>query len=332
MDSIVDTVLDIISKCVVAFIKPSQAVESNIPEDVPPVSEKFHDVFDDDCGICLSELLECIGEDGGVIGVREMKCPGSHIFHSNCLKRWLHHSKRGDCPMCRYNFYESVRKDCETNLAHQVQSCPTAGFKCVWSKTYEQQVAAVKIFGFCKSSSNLPFGEAVASALLWSLSRDRPQRDEGDNHENFDGDDISDIVYDHISDALEVLNPHSVWQYCVHLVKGFDVAEYNDQFLILFAMRRISFNQHFCATLVSVGCFSILINSLKMGSLDDFLHYEIVGDIMFRFVLHEELGPGLLIELIEAGKAAETGVRERFAIVISKIAEINEEGCIALIS
>ena len=125
MGSIVDTVLDIISKCFEAFIKPSQTVESNISSDDSPVSEQFYDVFNDDCGICLSELLECISEDGGVIGVREMKCPGSHKFHSDCLKKWLDHSKRGDCPMCRHTFYESVRKDCETNLAHQVQSCPT---------------------------------------------------------------------------------------------------------------------------------------------------------------------------------------------------------------
>jgi hypothetical protein len=235
--------------------------------------------------------------------------------------------------MCRHNFYDSVRKDCETSLEHQVQPCPTAGFKCVWSKTYEQRVAAVKILGFCKSLSNLPFGETVASALLWSLR----ERDDGNNDESFDGDDISEIVDDHISDALEVLNvmnPHSLEQYCESLVKAFhNDAEDNGQFMILFAMRRISGSDHCCATLVSLGCFSILLNSLKMGSLDDCTFgYEMVGDIMFGFFLHEELGPGLFIELIEAYKAAETEYgRERFAIVISEIAKY-DEGCITLIS
>ena len=169
--------------------------------------------------------------------------------------------------MCRHNFYDSVRKDCETSLEHQVQPCPTAGFKCVWRKTYEQRVAAVKMLGFCKSLSDWPFGETVASALLWSLR----ERDDGNNDESFDGDDISEIVDDHISDALEVLNdmnPRSLEQHCESLVKAFqNDAEDNDQFMILFAMSKISDSDHCCATLVSLGCFSILLNSLKTDSL-----------------------------------------------------------------
>ena len=319
MDSIVDTVLGIISKC----------VEATIAGDLRPISEKFQDIDDDNCGICMSELFECTGEDGGVVGVREMKCPGSHKFHSQCLRSWLDHSKRGDCPMCRHNFYHSVRNDCDANLAHQVQPCPTAGFKCVWNEAYEQRVAAIKIIGFCKSKSDLPFGEAVASAVLWSLSEDMPQRDDGDDG----GDDIFDFVYDHISDALKVLNPHSVWQYCVSLVKALDVAEDDDQFRILFAMRTVSNDEQYCATLATVGCFSILLNCLNMGSLVDWMYYDMVGDIMFNFVLHEELGPGFLIELLESYKAAQNeDVRARFAAVISEIAKTNEDGCIALIS
>ena len=314
MDSIVDTVLDIISKCVEATIAG--------------------DIDDDNCSICQSKFFECTGEDGGVVGVRKMKCPGSHKFHSHCLRSWLDHSKRGDCPMCRHNFYDSVRKDCETSLEHQVQPCPTAGFKCVWNEAYEQRVAAVKIIGFFKSKSDLPFSETVASALLWSLSEDRPQRD-GDD----DGDDISEFVYDHISDALEVLNPHSVWQYCVSLVKVFDVAKDDDQFVWILCARVSEVSEHkkCCAMLASLGCFSILLNSLNMASSIDYEMVRMVGSIMFNFVLHEESGPGLLIELLEAYKVAQNeDARERFAIVILEIAKTHKEGvwkgCIALIS
>jgi hypothetical protein len=318
MDPIVDTVLDIISKCVVAAVRPGQEAESTIAGDLHQISQRSQDVDEEVCGICLSKLFECTGEDVDVMSLREMKCPGTHQFHSQCLRKWLVHSKRGDCPMCRHNFYDAVREDCAANLEHQVQPCPIAGFKCFWSTTYNRRVAAVKILIFCKSSSDLPFGENVASALLWSLS---------ESHDNFD--DLSELVNDQmLSEAIEVLNPHLVWQYCVSLVKAFNVAETHskDMFDIVHAMRMVSGNEDCCTTLVSLGCFSILLN---MDSCDA---NEMVEVTIVNFLLHEELGPGLLIELLEAYKAAETGdVRERFANIISDIASKNEEGHIAFL-
>lgn len=326
MDPIVDTVLDIISKCVVASVRPGLEAETTIAGDLHIISQRIQDVDDGICGICLSELLECTGEDVAVMSLREMKCPGSHQFHSQCLRQWLVHSKRGDCPVCRHNFYDSVRKDCEENLEHQIQPCPTASYKCCWSKTYDLRVAAVQILNFCKSSSDVPFSESVASALLWSLS---------------EPDEISELVLGHnnISDAMEVLTPQSVWQYCVSLIKAFDFAQSNEsRFMILHGIRAVSINGECGAMLVSLGCFSILLNFLKMSpsDLDDddeFEFIEMIAFAMYNLVLHEELGPVLLRELFEAFKAADNEhARHRYAAAIYEIAELDRESCIALIS
>ena len=330
MDPIADTVLNIISKC----------VEATIAGDLHQVSEKFQDSDYDHCSICLNELFECTGEDGGVVSVREMKCPGRHKFHSQCLRSWLARSKLGDCPICRHNFYDSVREDCEANLDHQIQPCPNASFKCIWSKTYNQRVSAVKIIEICKSSSDLPFSETIASAFLWSLS------EQCDNSDDLDDDDISALVLPHIWDALEVLAPQSGWAYCASLVKAFDFALSGaSKNLILHGIRAVSTNEDYVVTLVSLGCFSILINCLKMShsDWDDQCHEDsyltdMTAYAMYNFVLHEELGPVLLRELLEAFKVADAEhERQRFAIAISEIAHTNCDvldmaGCIALIS
>jgi hypothetical protein len=332
MDPIVDTVLDIISKC----------VDATIAGDLHPSSEKFKDSDYDNCCICLNALFECTGEDGCVVGpgVREIKCPGSHKFHSQCLRSWLARSKLGDCPICRHNFHESVREDCEANLEHQIQPCSTAIFTCIWSKTYDQRVSAVKVIEFCKSSSDLPFSETVASAFLWSLSEQRGDPDEF-------GDDISELVLPHIGDALQVLSPQSGWSYCASLVKAFDFAESGaSKNLILHGIRAVSVDEDYGATLVSLGCFSILINSLKTSYSDwdsDEGAYltDMIAYAMYNFVLHEELGPVLLRELLQAFKVADAEYeRQRFAIAIYEIAlsqpktndELDSAGCIALIS
>ncbi len=322
MDTIVDTILDIISKCVVAAVRPE--AESTIAGDLQLISQRSQDIDEDICGICLSTLLECTGEDVAAMSLREMNCPGTHQFHSQCLKKWLVHSKQGNCPMCRHNFYDVIREDCAANLEHQVQPCPIAGFKCFWSRNYNQRVAAVKILDFCKSSLDQPFGEIVASALLWSLSECIESHGQPD-----DFDDLSELVNGQmLSEAIEVLNPHLVWQYCVSLVKALNVAETDSKgaFDIIFAMWMVSDNEDCCATLVSLGCFSILLN---MDSCDANGMIEMT---MVNFLVQEELGPGLLIELLETYKAAETEhVRERFAKIISDIASKNEEGHISFL-
>jgi hypothetical protein len=332
MDSIVDTVLDIVSKCAVAAVRPGQNVESTIAGDLYPISQKSEDLNDDVCGICLGELSECTGEDDAERILREMKCPGSHKFHSQCLKNWLAQSKRGDCPVCRHNFYDIVSEDCESNLAHQIQPCPAVGFKCLWDKAYHQRVAALKILSFYKSS-DMPFGDNFASALLWSLSEEPHSDDDSD-------DGMSDLLDYHLTDALEVLDPHLVWQYCVSLVKTFNVVktETTDSGLlaIMCAMERVSDNQECCATLIYLGYFNMLLNCFKTCSSDDPCYYDVAESTMVNFVLHEELGPDLMIELLEAYKAAchteIEFVRERFSNVISEIASTRVEGCIRLIS
>jgi hypothetical protein len=339
MDSIVDTVLDIISKCIVAASRPDKAEESAVARGTHLFSEISQDA--DTCGICLSELFDCTGEDGAVMSLREVKCPGSHKFHSQCLRSWLDHSKRSDCPMCRHNFYGSVRKDCAADLEHQVQPCPTAGFKCLWIKSYEQRVAAVKILGICKSFSDSPFDETVASALLWSLLEQPQGHDVG----NCGGESaLGLLVETHIPSALEVLTPHLLWPYCVSLVKAFDAAAADDRKCrILHVMRTVSSNEECCATLVSAGSFRILLNSLKMdhsehaADQENENFIETIAFAMYNFVLHEELGPGLIHELLEAFKVAETeNARQRFAIIISEIAldncMLDTAGSMALIS
>lgn len=333
MDSIVDTVLDIVSKCAVVAAGPGQNSESTFAGDLCPASQKSGDLNDDVCGICLEELSECTGENDAERTLREMKCPGSHKFHSQCLKNWLVQSKRVDCPTCRHNFYDIVREDCESILEHQIQPCPAVGFKCLWNKTYHQRVAALKILSFCKSSA-MPFRNNVASALLWSLLEEPHSDDDSD-------DGLSDLLDDHLSDALEVLDPHLVWQCCVSLVTAFNVVNRDSsKFAIMWAMEKVSDNQECCATLISLGYFSILLNCLNTCSFNDPCYYDMAESTMVNFVLHEELGPNLMIELLEAYKAAGKPerhseaefVREKFGNVISEIASTSVEGCIRLIS
>mmetsp|Transcript_18356 Transcript_18356/g.52445 ORF Transcript_18356/g.52445 Transcript_18356/m.52445 type:complete len:582 (+) Transcript_18356:294-2039(+) len=65
-----------------------------------PNDGQFHE-----CSICLDEF-----EDG----VRIRKLPCGHVFHANCIARWLI-ERSATCPLCKIDLYEGDDEEEETN-------------------------------------------------------------------------------------------------------------------------------------------------------------------------------------------------------------------------
>jgi hypothetical protein len=50
------------------------------------------------CAICLDQVKE---EESQVTGHEFFQCSPDHIFHKNCIEKWLKYTPGGGCPLCR---------------------------------------------------------------------------------------------------------------------------------------------------------------------------------------------------------------------------------------
>ena len=76
---------------------------------------------DDVCSMCL-EALASLGDDQAsyvctqlcyagdyrqdshiLVQLRRCRCPGAHIFHSQCIENWLVFKQHNNCPLCRHD-------------------------------------------------------------------------------------------------------------------------------------------------------------------------------------------------------------------------------------
>ena len=62
---------------------------------------KKHEDRDPDCSICYETFTE-------KAVIKQMKCPGGHVYHQRCIDRWLLTSDK--CPLCNYSVLHTQSK------------------------------------------------------------------------------------------------------------------------------------------------------------------------------------------------------------------------------
>ena len=78
-----------------------------------------------ECAVCLCKIEE--GEE-----IRELRC--SHMFHRECIDRWVGHRNNGTCPLCRGCIAPSrmVNEVGEEVIVFKFYSFSSSTNRCTW--------------------------------------------------------------------------------------------------------------------------------------------------------------------------------------------------------